>query len=81
MGLIPISASSNFGYYIPPGLEKHTIPAVLGNKNDIMKQGWVSLSHGGFIFPSSLIGFKVLPFHFQLYYGALPELHLSLVRV
>ena len=45
-----------------------------------MKQGGVILSHGGFILPSSLISFEVLPLHFQLDYGALPELHLSLVQ-
>jgi len=45
-----------------------------------MKEGGVILSHGGFILPSSLIGFDVLPLHFQLDYVALPELHLSLIQ-
>ena len=53
----------NLGYYIPPRLEQ---PGVLGTQNEIMKQGGVSLSHGGFILPTSLISFKVLPLHFQL---------------
>ena len=45
-----------------------------------MKQGGEILSHGGFILLSSLIDLKVLPFHFQQDYGALPELYLSLIQ-
>ena len=47
--------------------------------NEIMKQGRVILSHGGFILPSILISLEIIPFQFQMDYGVLPELHLSLV--
>ena len=60
--------------------ENKIVPSVLGTQNDIMKQGRVILSHGGFILPNSLIILKVLPLHFQLDYGVLPKLHLSLVQ-
>ena len=45
-----------------------------------MKHGRVILSDGGFILPDSLIGFKVLPLQFQLDYGVLLGMHLSLVQ-
>ena len=45
-----------------------------------MKQYGVRLYHGGFIIPSSLIILEVIPLHFQLDYGVLLELRLSLVQ-
>ena len=57
------SQGQNSGYYIPPYLEQHC-PNVLGTRNEIKKQGGVSLFHGGFILPCGLIGPKVFPLHF-----------------
>ena len=71
--LIPISVSSKIQDITSLPTYNNTIPSVLGTRNDIMKQGGVSLSHGGFILPSSLISLKVLALHFQLDYGALLE--------
>ena len=69
--LMPISVRSKIQYITSLSTYNNTVPSVLGTWNDIMKQGGVSLSHGGFILPSSLISLKVLPLHFQLDYGAL----------
>ena len=80
MELMPISFRSKFWDITSLPTERNTIPSVLGTRNEIMKQGRIILSRGGFILPSNLIGFKVLPFQFQLDYGVLPKLHLSLVQ-
>ena len=79
-GLMPISVRSEMQDITSLLAYNNTVPGVLGTQNEIMKQGGVRLSHGGFILPSSLIGFEVLPLHFQLDYSALLELHLSLLQ-
>ena len=50
-------------YYIPHRLKQHR-PSVLGTRNEIMKQGGVSLFHGGFIVPCGLISPKLISLHF-----------------
>ena len=77
---MPISVKSKIQDITSLPASNNTIPHVLGTQNEIMKQGGVSLSHGGLILPSSLNSLKVIPLHFQLDYGALLELHLSLVQ-
>ena len=76
---MPISVRSKIQDITTLPAYNNIIPSFLGTRNDIMKQSRVSLSHGGFILPSSLISLKVIPLHFQLDYGALSKLHLSLV--
>ena len=73
------SQGQNLGYYIPPCL-KQNCRSVLGTRNEAMKQGGVSLFHGGFILPCGLIGPKVLPLHFQLENSLLPNLYFSFVQ-
>ena len=69
----------NLGYYISPLLEKHR-HGVLGTRNEIMKQGRVSLFHDGFILPCGLLGPNVLPLEFQLDNSSLPELYFPFVK-
>ena len=80
MGLIPISVRSKIKDIASLPAENNTVPCVLGTQNEIMKQGEVGLTHGGFILLSRLIGLKILLLHFQLDYGVLLKLHLSLVQ-
>ena len=55
MELIPnIIKVKNLGYYTPPHLKQHR-HGVLRTRNEIVKQGRVSLFHGGFILPCGLI--------------------------
>ena len=73
------SQGQNSVYYIPRRLKQHR-PGVLGTRNEIMKQGGVSLFHYGFIIPCGLLMPKVLPLHFQLDNGLLPNLYFSFVQ-
>ena len=64
--LIPINGRSKIQDITSLPAQYSTVPGVLGTLDDIMKQGGVSLSHGGLILPGSLIYLNVLPLHFQL---------------
>ena len=79
MGFIPISVRSKIEYITSLLALKNIVSGVLGTRDEVMKQGGISLSDCGFILPSNLIDLKVSPLHFQLDYGVLPKLHLSLV--
>ena len=80
MGLIPISVRPKIWDITSLPTYNNTVLGVLGTKNEIIKQVRVRLSHGSYILPSSLIGFELLPLHFQLNYDALPEIYVSLVQ-
>ena len=53
----------NSTYYIRPLLEQHC-PDVLGTRNELMKQGRVSLFHAGFLLVCDFIEPEVLPLPF-----------------
>ena len=53
--LMPISVRSKIQDITSIPAQNNRVPGVLGTHNEIMKQGRVSLSHGGFILPSSLL--------------------------
>ena len=78
--LMPINGRSKIQDITSLLTQYNTTPGVLQTLNDIMKQGRVSLYHGGLILPSSFINLTVIPMHFQLDHGALLKLHFSFVQ-